>query len=116
MPSLPDVVDMGRLKRDIPKFLDNSRIITDAQKSWWEDFFSNCDTTYGMGPEMSPTWLLDEVAMVKKRCNASKGDARAQGNGEQSEQTPAELTGQLSASPDINVAMHSCEKHGSQAA
>ena len=58
---------MERLKRDIPKFLDNPRVVTDIQKSWWNEFFANAEKTYSIGPEKSPAWLLDDLLVIKKR-------------------------------------------------
>ena len=77
MPSSPDNVDMERLKRDIPKFLDNSRVITDAQKSWWTEFFANAGDTYGNGPEKTSTWLLDDLQVIKNRAINAVKDAES---------------------------------------
>jgi hypothetical protein len=67
VPSSPDNVDMERLKRDIPKYIDNSRVVTDAQRLWWAEFFANSAETYGVGPAKSSTWLLDDLQLIKKR-------------------------------------------------
>ena len=37
---------MERQKRDIPKFLDNSRVISPENKQWWSNFFANENKTY----------------------------------------------------------------------
>ena len=37
---------MKPLKRDIPKFLENSRVI-----KWWDHLFTNAETIYAFAPE-----------------------------------------------------------------
>ncbi|CAB4019144.1 Hypothetical predicted protein [Paramuricea clavata] len=44
--SSPDKVDLEHLRRDIPKFLKNSRVINDEQKEWWQTFFEKADEMY----------------------------------------------------------------------
>lgn len=68
MPSSPDKVDLERLRRDIPKFLDNSRIITIEQREWWQNWFDNAETVYGPGPPKPNTWLLDDLKSMKVNC------------------------------------------------
>ena len=68
VPSSPDNVDMERLKRDIPRFLDNSRIITADQRLWWRQFFERSKEIYQAEIlNQSSTWLLDELKLVKSR-------------------------------------------------
>ena len=65
MPSTPENVDTERLKRDIPKFLDNSRVITEQQRRWWSEFFEKSHQTYQSETPKSTTWLLDELKHLK---------------------------------------------------
>ena len=68
VPSSPDNVDMERLKRDIRKFLDHSRIITADQRLWWSQFFERSKVIYQAEIlNQSSTWLLDELKLVKCR-------------------------------------------------
>jgi hypothetical protein len=64
--SSPDKVDLERLRRDIPKFLKNSRVINEEQKEWWQTFFEKADEMYGT-PVASGrvTWLLDDLKLIK---------------------------------------------------
>ena len=71
VPSSPDKVDLERLKRDIPKFLDNSRIITPEQCEWWQIWFSNAPKVYGPGPPKPDRWLLDELKEKKISCSTT---------------------------------------------
>ncbi|XP_028417597.1 uncharacterized protein LOC114542047 [Dendronephthya gigantea] len=64
--SSADNVDMERLRRDIPKFLDNSRVIKEEHKDWWGNFFEQVDVVYcNMAKEKPVTWLLDELRLLK---------------------------------------------------
>ena len=66
VPSSPDNVDMERLKKDIPKFLNNSRVISTEKKEWWADFFARSEQTYSAETNGdSQTWLLDDLKKVK---------------------------------------------------
>ena len=56
---------MDRLQRDIPKFLDNSRVISGEAKAWWADFFNRASEIYSPHKEQPKTWLLDELKMLK---------------------------------------------------
>ncbi len=56
---------MDRLRRDIPKFLDNSRVISGESKVWWADFFNRASEIYSPHKEQPKTWLLDELKMLK---------------------------------------------------
>ena len=56
---------MDRLQRDIPKFLDNSRVISGEAKAWWADFFNRASDIYSPHKEQPKTWLLDELKMLK---------------------------------------------------
>ena len=62
---------MERLTRDIPKFLDNSRVISPENKQWWAiNFFANENKTYSNTErvdESQKTWLLDDLRVVKFR-------------------------------------------------
>jgi hypothetical protein len=59
---------MERLKRDIRKFLDHSRIITADQRLWWSQFFERSKVIYQTEIlNQSSTWLLDELKLVKSR-------------------------------------------------
>ena len=42
---------MKPLKRDTPKFLENSRVITEVQKQWWDHLFTNAETIYAFAPK-----------------------------------------------------------------
>ena len=68
--SSPDNVDMERLKRDIPKFLVNSRVTTCDDKKWWAKFFQEEHETYSGVQPTSTTWLLDDLKLVKSRQTA----------------------------------------------
>jgi hypothetical protein len=63
--SSPDNVDMERLRKDIPKFLNNSRMITTEAKEWWNDFLASALDTYSSEIEKPATWLLDELRLLK---------------------------------------------------
>ena len=65
MDASPDNVDMERLRKDIPKFLNYSRVISSTAKAWWEDFFSRASTIYSSNKEKLKSWLLDELKLVK---------------------------------------------------
>ena len=52
-------------KRDIPKFLDNSRVISGEAKAWWADFFNRASEIYSPHKEQPMIWLLDELKMLK---------------------------------------------------
>ena len=65
VPSSPDNVDFDRLKKDIPKFFENSRVISTEQKQWWDTFFKNVTKTYNVSPKKPVLWLLDEVQHLK---------------------------------------------------
>ena len=67
MPSSPDNVDMQRLRRDIPRFLNSSRVITEVQKEWWENLFKDADVIYNREPNKPSSWLLDDVRVIKAR-------------------------------------------------
>ena len=59
---------MERLKRDIPKFLDNSRVISPENKQWWANLFANKNKTYSNTErvdESQKTWLLDDLRVLK---------------------------------------------------
>lgn len=111
VPSSPENVDMDRLKRDIPKFLNNSRIITEDQKHWWNEFFEKSNETYHAETNKSRTWLLDELKLVKSRSLYPNNDhVTLQENEEEQpsavpECIPSELTelvnGQLAEIPEV---------------
>lgn len=61
---------MERLQRDIPKFLNNSRVIKIEHKEWWNNLFEQADVIYGMAKEKPATWLLDELRFLKFRHGA----------------------------------------------
>lgn len=66
--SSPDNVDMERLKKDIPKFLDNSRVISSENKRWWANFFAKENETYSSAEDVGDsqkTWLLDDLKVLK---------------------------------------------------
>lgn len=73
--SSPDNVDLDRLRKDIPKFLNNSRVISTEQKEWWDTFFENALETYQVSPEKPSWWLLDEVKHLKARSTNTVGIA-----------------------------------------
>ena len=64
---------MERLKKDIPKFLDNSRIVSNDHKAWWHNFFSEADTIYSADMEKPSTWLLNELKLIKFRSAFTPG-------------------------------------------
>jgi hypothetical protein len=97
VPSSPDNVDIERLKRDIPKYIDNSRVVTEAQRSWWAEFFANSAETYGVGPAKSSTWQLDDLQLTKKRgtTNAEHTDNQHRALQDQEVPNPCSVAAQM---------------------
>ena len=97
VPSSPDNVDIERLKRDIPKYIDNSRVVTEAQRSWWAEFFANSAETYGVGPAKSSTWQLDDLHLTKKRgtTNAEHTDNKHRALQDQEVPNPCSVAAQM---------------------
>ena len=92
---------MERLKRDILKFLDNSRVISPENKQWWANFFTNEKKTYCNAEQVDASqksWLLDDLRAMKFGRPTASDDETVSGTepNHDNEQSPSIM-------PEVNV-------------